>query len=237
MTAIKDALQKAGLDVAAAELHTFAVQAIRGHAGSAADAAGKFEILLRKRPDLFNALVRGYLLQVAGDMKVAGELITPLPAPRDVKVSKMTIPEHGRRAHQRSRRRTAGEKAAAMRVAGQMNEALRSVFDRRVIDGRAIGDLAWGELGTLVDANANNAASYLRLGTEATENAIILDKVHAHANVQDHRTKVRDVLTEAQLMQFIEDARAEAPLVVQMGMHHYRETIRTFRTTLEMTKQ
>ena len=236
MTAIKDALQKAGLDVAASELHSSAVQAIRGHAGSAADAAGKFARLLRSRADLFDALVRGYLLQVAGDMKLAGDPIAPLPAPRDVRVSKMTIPQHDRRAHQRSRRRTATEKAAAIRVAGQINEALRSVFDRRVIDGRAIGDLAWGELGTLVDANANNAASYLRLGTDATENAIILAKVHAHANVQDHRTKIRDVLTEEQLKQFEEEARAEAPLVVQMGMHRYRETIRNFRTSLEVAQ-
>lgn len=224
MTAIKDAMKKAGFDTASAELRALALEALRHHKGDIAKAAPKLAATLRKRGDLLEAVARDVLLQAQA---------TGAPP---VKVSGSTIPEHDRRAHRRQLPRSTEDKAAALRVAGEHVEALRSVFDRRLTDGRSIGELAWGELRRMVHDNAMDAASHLRLGTYAAENVIILDKIEAHASVDDHTTKVREIIPEAQLHQFIEDARIEAPRLIELGMHRFARTLED-RRSAQVTQQ
>ena len=138
--------------------------------------------------------------------------------PKDVEVRK----------HDRHRKRTTAEREAALRVAGIEAAEIRTVFEHRV-NGRAIGDLRWGELGAMVRDNAVDAASFLKLGTEATANAILLFKVQRHASVDDHSTLVRQVITAAQLQAFVDEAYAEAPRFVEAGMRTYAKAVAEHR--------
>jgi hypothetical protein len=211
VTAFKDAFEKAGMNTAGAEVYKLGVDALRGHGGSAEKAAPKFCNLLRKRNDLLNALAIEFLRWVAADMGTQ-------PSPVSIKNIKV-------REHKRHRPRSEEERTGALIAAGTAVEALRSIFDERHIDGRPIGDLRWGELLGMVHTNANNAASYLRLGTEATENAILLDKIEAFAQVEDHSRKIRQVLSAADLERLAVEARREAPRLVELGMKYYATTI------------
>src|SRR5262245_1890123 len=118
MTAMKDAMHKAGIDTATSELYTLAVEALRQHGGSIVKAAPKFAALLRKRDDLLEAVARNVLQRAAADMSI------PLPGTVDIRASRM----HRRPKHQRHRPRTDAERTAALQVAALHNEALRSVF-------------------------------------------------------------------------------------------------------------
>src|SRR5262249_18004644 len=100
MTAIKDAMTKAGIDTVRAELFSLASQALRAHSGDPAKAVPKFSNLLRRRPDLLDALALDFLCRVAADMGM----------PANVKVR-----AHKVRAHERHRPRTLKEKDAALR--------------------------------------------------------------------------------------------------------------------------
>jgi hypothetical protein len=198
------------MNTAGAELFKLGIDALRGHGGSAEKAASKFCQMLRKRNDLLNALVLEFLRRVAADMGTQ--------APASIKNIKV-------REHRRHRPRTEEERTGALVAAGTAIEAMRSIFDERHIDGRPIGDLRWGELLGMVHTNANNAASYLRLGTEATENAILLDKIEAFAQVEDHSTKIRQVLSATDLERLSNEAHREAPRLVELGMKYYATTI------------
>jgi hypothetical protein len=210
VTAFKDAFEKAGMNTAGAELYKLATDALRGHGGSAEKTATKFCQMLKKREDLLRALALEFLRGVAADMGTQ--------APASIKNIKV-------REHKRHRPRSEEERTGALIAAGTAVEALRSIFDERHIDGRPIGDLRWGELQGMVHTNANNAASYLRLGTEATENAILLDKIEAFAQVEDHSRKIRQVLSAADLERLAVEARREAPRLVELGMKYYATTI------------
>lgn len=209
MTAFRDAFQKAGMNTAGAELFKLATDALRNHGGSAEKAAGKFCTLLRKRNDLLNALALDFLHRVAADMAAAAPAIKPV----DV------------RKHKRQRPRTQSERAGAFAAATTSAQAMRTIFDERRIDGRAVGDLGWGELLRLRHTYALLAASTLQLSNEATENAILLNKIEAFAQVDDHTRKVRDVLSATDLERFDQEARLAAPRVIEMGMRNYANLI------------
>lgn len=217
MTAFRDAFEKAGMNTAGAELFKLATDALRHHGGSAEKSVGKFSQMLRKRNDLLTALALEFLRRVAADMAATAPPVRPV---KEVDVRK----------HQRHRPRTEAERAGAMVAAGTAVQAMRSIFDERYIDGRPIGDLRWGELRAMVHANATSAASYLRLGTEATENAILLDKIEAFAQVENHSTKIRQVLTAGDLKRLDEEARREAPRLVEMGMRYYTDAVEQRRS-------
>jgi hypothetical protein len=146
----------------------------------------------------------------AGVVAIAGQQ----PRPKDVKV----------KPHTRHRQRTAAEKDASLRVAGTEAAALRTVFDHRV-NGQPVGNIAWGELKAMVRDNANDAADFLHLGTEATANAILLWKIHQFAQVEDYYTKVRKVVSAEQLQTFVNEARAEAPEFVKAGIRKYSDAV------------
>lgn len=214
MTAIKDALTKAGVDTAAAELRTRAREALQFNRGNVGAAAEKLTNMLMKRRDLVGSLALQYLQTLAADPDVTAAIAVQEKRPRDVKV----------KSHARHRRRTTAEKDAALRVAGAEVAALRGVFDHRV-NGRPIGDLAWGELGAMIDDNAGDASAFLRLGTEATANALLLLKVQQFAQVADHSTKVKQVLSASQLQKLMDESAAEAPRWVQAGMAKYARAV------------
>jgi hypothetical protein len=200
-------------DAAAAELQKLGLEALRAHGGSEVPAAPKFAAMLRNRPDLLLAMfrdrddllvppVREYLRGVAAQAR--GPTVKPIKV----------------REHRRQRQRTPEEKAAILRVTV-------SLFDRREINGRPVGDMRWGEVQHEVRDNAVNAASYLRLGTQATANALLLKKILDHAVVQDHSTKIRDVISPELFARLDEEATKEAPLFIEKGMRRYATSLET----------
>jgi hypothetical protein len=213
MTAIRDAMAKAGIDTAAADLRTRAHEALKFNRGNVSIAAEKFTTMLMKRRDLVGSLALDYLKRIAAEPEVVAAIAVDA-RPKDVNV----------RRHARHRKRTTAEREAALRVAGIGVEAIRDALSHRVND-RPIGDFAWGELGTMVMENARDAASYLRLGTEATANALLLFKIKNHARVEDHEMRIRQVISASDMQLFIDEAYAEAPRVVEVGMRNYAKTV------------
>src|SRR5262245_17433636 len=71
MTAMKDAMTKAGIDTARAELLAKAHEVLSAHGKDATKAVPKFSALLRKRADLLDVLVLDYLRRVAANMPTA----------------------------------------------------------------------------------------------------------------------------------------------------------------------
>ena len=213
MTAIRDAMTRAGVDTTGAELRAAALDALKNNRGNVEKAAMQLGALVIKRRDLLRTLTLDFVRRLAGEPE-ALERVAVTERQRDVTVDR----------HKRHRRRTREERAAALRVAAGEADAMRSVFDRRV-NGRPIGDLAWGELTKMVQNNADDAASFLKLGIDYAANALLLRKVKSFAQVEDHATPVRRIITAVQLQTFIDEAEREAPLVVEAGMREYAQTI------------
>jgi hypothetical protein len=216
MTAIRDALTRAGINTAGAELHARTAEALKFHRGDVDMAARKLATMLVKRRNLFDALVLDHVRRVAADPTVAAAIAADMP--KDVRVKK----------HDRHRRRTEAERAAALRVAGSESEIVGSVFERR-INGRFIGDLAVRELNAMVMHNAFDAAGFLKLGTDSVANAILLHSVQdfvAQTYAQaDGATLVRNVIPAATLQALIDDAESEAPRFVEKRMRDYARAV------------
>jgi hypothetical protein len=100
-----------------------------------------------------------------------------------------------------------------------------SMFDSYKIGGELVADISYERIASLVRENAGNAASYLRLGTEATENAILLDMIAKHGIPPNQTAKVRELLTPAQFAEFVLSARKATPLVIERGMRLYAKAI------------
>jgi hypothetical protein len=198
---------------ATAELEQKARELLAENRGDPGRTLAKFKALLRKRSDLLEALLLDYLTNVT---KPPGD---PAPAPRPPRVKSVRVGEH-----RRSRPRTEDERLGELRAAEHHSEVLRDVFQYRVNE-RPVGEFRWGELTLAVRENAYNAASYLRQGTLATEAALLLDKIYGHAQVPDHLTLVKQIISEKQLKDFILEARREAPLRIEEGMRRYADSI------------
>lgn len=207
------------------------------------DAVSTFVKLLRKRDDLLNALALDYLTrlgagQAMSDVQTvhaapetgAGHLVgePPCVPAGSGSIPKIKVSEHHVQEH---RRRTPEQIEAEKRARMLMADA---VFESRLIDNRPIGDLRYGELTRLREVHALNAASWLRQGTEATENAILVDKMFKHAHVADTNQCVREFLTAKTLAMMIDEARTEAPRLVERGMQIYREQIERYDEIKEL---
>lgn len=225
-TAFRAAFEKAGLDTVAAELAKLTAEALRLHGNDPTKALPKFKRVVRKREDLLDVLLLEHLRRAVQAAATAPTTTLPEPAP-DKRPFSVKVGEH-RRRHQRSEE----ERAAELVAAANQSEILRSVFEFPVND-RAIGDFAWGELSLAVRDNAYNAASFLRQGTEATAAAILLDKIHAHARVDDHSKLVRQILTAKTLQGYIDEARAEAPKKIEDGMRQYAASLESASAQME----
>lgn len=189
------------------DLAKSAAEVLQASNNDAEKALPKFDALLKKRDDLRHALLFDYLSRLQPEKP---------PAPR---VKNVHVGEHRRR-----KPRSEDERKGEMAAAAHHGEVLRNVFEHHVND-RPIGQFRWGELTLAVRDNAYNAASYLRLGTEATANALLLDKIHGHARVEDHEKRVKEILNAKQLQAYLEEARREAPLRIEEGMHRYAASL------------
>lgn len=216
MTAMSDKLKAAGVDTAAAKLYTTAVDLLRKQTPEQA-APAFWQRLIADRY-LRDALLRDYLHRVATDMaagkKAAGEGQTrheiqgsgAPPAAGSVSVKGYKVPPY--------RRRTQEEKEAAMDA---KMKTLDAIYERKI--GRMVlGDIAWESLQSLAREAADSAARRLMFGLADTEDAILLIKAAEHAHVDDGRTPVRAVIPATTLAKYAEEARAEAPRIIEIGM-------------------
>jgi hypothetical protein len=120
------------------------------------------------------------------------------------------------------RRRTQSEIEAAR---GAWLASAEAIYEARMIDGRPIGSLTHGELHSIARDNARDAASFLRLGTQKTEDAILVLKIIHHATVDNPNTPTRDIVSAARLAQYDEEARIEAAQFIENHMHKYAEDL------------
>ena len=214
MTAMKDAFAKAGADTKALELRAAANDALEAAKGNAERAALRFVAILKKRSELLETLAFDYLKRLAAERGLPEPAAAIAPIGHRVREHK--VREYHRRSH--------AEREAALQGAGRVAASLRTAYDRQ-IDGRSLGELRWGELQALRHQHAIDAASFLRFGTQATADFLLLDKIEAHCRVDDHTTKVREAIGEEQLRALSEEADAEAPRLISAGMQRYIATL------------
>jgi hypothetical protein len=191
-----------------------AAKALKQH-GSPEKAVKQFMQELRRRDIL--------LLQVALEFlngikpQPAGPQAEPSPtqAEGSVKVKPFNVPGYKRRTHE--------EKQIALLARDRMAIA---VYESRFINGKAIGDLAMGELRTLVAESALMAGSRLFEGKDATVSTLLLNKIANYAAVDDMNSKVRDVVPPEKIREMIEEAETEAPLFIQAFIQKYADSLK-----------
>lgn len=194
------------------ELAKYAANMLQQNGGDAEKALPKFDAALKQNDGLRHAVLFDYLSRVQ-----------PQKSERKPRNKNVHVDEHHRR-----KPRSEAERQGEMAAAAHHGEVLRSVFEHQVND-RPVGKFRWGELTLAVRENAYNAASYLRQGTEATANALLLDKIHGHARVDDHEKLVNEIISAKQLQVYLDEARREAPLRIEDGMHRYAASLEASR--------
>jgi hypothetical protein len=224
MGSIESGLRKAGVDTAKVKLRA-AAEKVLASSKTPRLAVLPFWKAVNADRDMRDALLLDYLERVASDHSsgddhahvaaARGEdgtqpIVEPiggLSHPPDFSEKPVKVAEY--------RRKLPSERKAAIDV---MLRSADAVFRSRLINDKPIGELTYGQLASLVKDSASSAVSHLRLGTEATENAIILDLIAKNGVPSDHSTKVKDLVTPEKLDEFIRVAQIEAPKLIERGM-------------------
>ena len=220
MTAMADAMKKAGVNTATSGVYTVACEHLKQAGNSPQKAASAFARVLRGRSDFLLVVAQHYLTSVAADM--AGK-------PDDRTVEKESVADPGpkpsarRLIPVREHKRRTPEQVAAEKQAWAASAA--AIYDTRQVNGMPIGSIKWHELQAICHDNAMSAASYLRLGTEATENALLLNKISAYAVVSEMDRTVRDVVPAEVVARLADEARVEAPHLIETGMRLYADHV------------
>jgi hypothetical protein len=164
---------------------------------------------------LIDDLARDYLSRIAGRGQGHEAIETQKqdadPAPSDT--GSIKVREHEVRQH---RRRTQAEKEAAERA---MMASAEAIYEMQ-IEGRAIGNIAIGELASLKRDLIDDASHKLMLGAEQVRNAVLAELIEQHGNVQDQLTRVRDAVSASTLNSLLRQAEQEAPRRIAEAMRH-----------------
>jgi len=197
------------------DLMTIARKLLLDNKRDPAKALKEFTHALLANRDLLEWLALDYLKRLAANLPKSES-------------DRGTVKAHPVREH---RRRTKEERAAS--IAAELTAA-GAIFNIRKIKGRPIGDLRWGELSKLVADFAVDAASFLRQGTDATTDALLLKKVFDFAQVDDHSRRVREVIGGNELARLDREAQMEAPRIIEKGMRDYADKLTKYSTTEEI---
>lgn len=165
---------------------------------------------------LIDDLAREYLRRFVGrgEGQAGHETQDSHAAPTPpVHFGSIKVREHDVRQH---RRRTQAEKDAAEKA---MMASADAVFEMQ-INGRAIGNIAIGELHALKRDLIDDASHKLMLGTEQVRNAVLAELIEQHGNVQDQLTRVRDAVSASTLSGLVRQAEQEAPRRIAEAMRH-----------------
>ncbi len=140
--------------------------------------------------------MRGTELPVVGHERCASDGHTSSAPPSSPNASGKGQRTHANDGHIESapsaRPDTAARKAARINAVIGNAKAITSLDSFKVRDGRAIGDLSWGELE--------------RLETTNQREAWVIRQLRKHAQVSDHSTLVRAVVTAEMLDRMIQKA-------------------------------
>ena len=202
-------------------LDDIATAALKKH-GTAEKALPEFVRAVQKEK-LIDDLARAFLHQVAGRgsdqhmIEDLGRNAAPTP-PTPPVVGSIKVKHHDVRQH---RRRTHEEKEAAMQA---MMASAEAVFELQ-IEGRAIGNIAIGELASLKRHLIDDASHKLMLGTEQARNAVLCELIEQHCRVDDQLTRVRGACNARTLQELFERAEQEAPRRVSEAMRRAAEAI------------
>lgn len=104
----------------------------------------------------------------------------------------------------------------------EAEHAINAVFTSRMVNGRPIGMIAWGELTTLTSEIAVSAASFLQRGADATETALLLHYLkQSYAQVQDHTQLIHEIVSPATFRECEKRAREMLPRLIEAGMQYH----------------
>lgn len=196
-------------------LEKLATAALQKNGGDIETALPHFLRAVREAKQI-DDLARDYLRRIVGRGEGHGWIETqkwdadPTP-PHDV--GSIKVREHDVRQH---RRRTQAEKEAAEKA---MMASADAVFEMQ-INGRAIGNIAIGELQALKRDLVADASQKLMLGTEQVRNAVLAELIEQHGHVEDQLTRVRDAVSASTLNSLVKQAEQEAPRRIAEAMRH-----------------
>jgi hypothetical protein len=197
-------------------LEKLALAALRKHDDDIEQALPQFLRTVREAK-LIDDLAREYLSRIAGrgqgQRSNEAHLSVADPTPSSPADGSVKVRHHDVRQH---RRRTHAEKVAAERA---MMASAEAVFELQ-INGRALGNIAIGELAALKRDLVDDASHKLMLGTEQVRNAVLAELIEQHCTVQDQLTRVREAISADALAQFIYQAEQEAPRRIAEAMRH-----------------
>lgn len=195
-----------------------AITALKNHNGNIEKALPNF-IRAVQTAKLIDDLARAFLRSIAarGSGQQAVEILgrNAGPTQRDGSIK---VKAHDVRQH---RRRTTAEKDAAERAVLASAEA---VFELQV-EGRAIGNIAMGELAALKRHLVHDATHKLMLGAEQVRNAIIAELIEQHCIVQDQLMRVREAVDAKTLARFIKQAEQDTPRRIEEAMRRAAEAM------------
>jgi hypothetical protein len=210
----------------AVRLREAAVEALAARK-TPAKALNFFNITLNKTPGLRDALCLEYLERVASETRASTSLSPNMAVPeaaagqseRDTQRSGVGggTPDKATKVNAH-KRRTPGQATAARNA---MLMGANAIYESLRVGSNAIGDLTYREIVSLIRDYATDAASFLRLGTEATAFALLLDKIAKHGVPIDQEMKVREIISATLLEQFHTESLTEAPRFVERGMRQY----------------
>jgi len=194
-------------------LETLAKTALVKSGGDIEKALPQFVRAVRTA-NLIDDLARKYLSQIAsgsGQSENETRSAAAGPASPKHKLGSIKVPQYDVKPH---RRRTHAEKQAALAAAAASIEA---VFELE-INGRAIGNIRFGELAALRHDLVDDASSKLMLGIDAARAAVLAELIQNHAVVPDHSARVRDVIDAPTLRGLVAEAEEEAPRRIAEAM-------------------
>lgn len=202
MTAIKAAMQKAGVDTRAYDLHIFAAQFLDKTKGNIQRAAEAMAKSLSKEPELLIAICIEFL---KGKAQAKAVTVQPSTPSKSLPVRSKKPNAH----HQRER--TQSEKNATLKVMGEWTDSVRSTFERRRIDGRKVADMRWYELyGLLEDVKRDIGKDVQRIAPKAHDAGFLANLI-LHKQVIDQNTFVRDVVNEKTFARLDDEAKTATP--------------------------
>jgi hypothetical protein len=132
-----------------------------------------------------------------------------------IKVKAHTVPQH--------RRRTPEQKAAARHAMA----ATLGIYQTRRIGDRLVAKIAMGEVRSMVRERVQMSAVYMRHGLDELVNSLLLHKILAHAQADDMRALVSDVVPEKIFERFDREAFHEAvDLMPKLMQEHTANAIK-----------
>jgi hypothetical protein len=226
MTTMSDAFDKAGFNTAAARLRAMIEAAMEKCHENVPRALEAFTRETLNKRDLHAELCRSYFVANLPGTQPSDDAHRSHGSGRPAGDQSHADSQSGRVSRRKVSVKKHTRNAPALRELEA--QTMHAAFTSRLIGGRLIGTITWGELTTLVAEHASDAASYLRAGTLATENALLLHKIKQHAIVDDHSRKISEVIPVKAYQRFETEAKREAPDLIERGIAEHKRRITTY---------